>query len=137
MAPHQFRIGDDVFSAPAVLSPVVIKKLAADIGELQALGSDPASMIANIDKMLDVVSRVFRALMPGASGKLFSDRLNADGEEGSPVPIGLLDQAMPALNYLLECYGMRPTEPSLPSPDGSAETSTDTPSDGISSAVGV
>lgn len=152
MQPHQFRIDDDVFSAPALLSPVVIKKLGKDIVTLQDIGTG-AALMANLDVMMDVVTRVFRALMPGASGKRFGDRLNTRGRvagdpvnedepdgdvvtEDDPPPIGLLDQALPALNYLLECYGMRPTEPSEPSPSGSTEATTDIQSELTSSTAG-
>jgi hypothetical protein len=127
MQPKRFRIDEDVFSAPAIISPIAMKKLAAlhaSLGDIGALGND-------LDRAIEIVSDLFTVLLPGPSGARFKERLLSETE-----PIDLNQQAIPALYWLLEEYGMRPTQPSSPSPDGSTDGQTDTPNDGISSTDG-
>lgn len=149
MEPIRFRLAPDEFAAPAVLSPIAIKRIAPTIADFTALTADGASVMANIEALLTSVSTVFRALLPGASGQRFVDRLNSEGrpQEGEPgdenyrpadpAPIDLIGQAIPVMNFLFESYGLRPTVPSLPSPSGSTEAVTGTSSDAISSTDGV
>ena len=132
--PHQFRIDDDVFSAPAWLSPFALKAMANSIGKLGDLTNltDVASVVAAID----TVGVIMAALMPGESGQRFKARLETEGAPGDPPPIDLMKQAIPALYYLLECYGLRPTVPSSSSSAGSTAEPTSTPNDGTSSTDG-
>ncbi len=111
--PIQFRIDDDVFRAPAIVSPITLKRIAtlhASIGNVTEADTDA------VVGLLDKVGEMFRTLLPGASGVRFADRLASEEE-----PIGLLDQALPVLYYLLERYGLRPTQPSLSSPDSETD----------------
>jgi hypothetical protein len=125
MEPKQFRIDADVFKAPAIISPVALKKLSALHAELgDGVG-------ANIDQSLNLIADMFAILLPGPSGERFKERLLSETE-----PIDLQRQALPALYWLLEEYGVRPTEPSSPSPNGSTDGQTDTPNGGTSSTDG-
>lgn len=126
MEPHRFRIDADIFSAPPILSPVTLGKLAALHANMGEMGG-----VEGIEVTLAAVSSMFRLILPGPSGERFAERLMSVDE-----PIDLQRQALPALYYLLECYGLRPTQPSSPSLDGSTGESTDTQSDGISSTDG-
>ena len=141
--PHTFKIDGEEFKAPAILSPITLRKLAVQASKLDELGSlsamtDVASILAAIDALSDAM----RTLMPGTYGQRFAERLNSEGgeaEEGQPAPvppIDLMKQAMPAFFYLLECYGLRPTVPSSPLPAGSTDGSINTPSDGTPSTDG-
>lgn len=146
-APHQFRIDDDIFSAPGILSPVTLSRFAKMHAEFST-GLDLQTE-EGIDRAIDMVARMFAIIMPGPSGRRFAERLKADGEaldiaatarylglsvgtveqmldDGLPEqakvyqkPIDLQRQALPALYYLLECYGMRPTPQSSPLPSDS------------------
>lgn len=141
--PHTFTIDDDTFSAPAILSPITLRKLAAEsatIGDLDRL-SDLDSVL----KAIEAVSTIMTALMPGSSGKRFKARLESEGRDADPddgrpqadpKPIDLMQQAIPAFYYLLECYGMRPTVPSSPLLTGLTDGAMDTLSDGTSSMAG-
>ncbi len=125
--PKQFRIDDDLFKAPAIISPIALRKITAmytEIGDITALGSD-------IDRTLDILGQIFGILLPGASGVRFKERLLSEEE-----PLDLIGQVIPALYWLLEQYGMRPTQPSSPSPDGSTDGQTNTQNDGTSSTDG-
>lgn len=125
--PIQFRIDDDVFKAPAIISPIALRKIAAmyaEMGDITSLGND-------IEQTLNVVGQIFAILLPGASGARFKERLLSEEE-----PLDLNAQVIPALYWLLEQYGMRPTQPSSPSPDGSTDGQTNTPNDGTSSTDG-
>ena len=132
--PIQFTIDGDTFSAPNVLSPITLRKLAAQASSIGDLGN--ISDIESIVKAIDVLGEIMVALMPGASGQLFKRRLGSEGGDDEPAPIDLMGQAIPAFYFLLERYGLRPTVPSSPSPTGSTDGQTNTPSDGISSTAG-
>ncbi len=125
--PKQFRIDNDTFKAPAIISPVALQKIQAmyaKIGDLAGIGND-------IDKTLSILGQIFAILLPGTSGARFKERLLSEEE-----PLDLNGQVIPVLYWLLEQYGMRPTQPSSPSPDGSTDGQTDTPNDGTSSTAG-
>jgi hypothetical protein len=145
-APIPFTIAPDTFVAPPMIGGFMLRKLAglhAQLGDVTAaIGSDGDA----VEKLMTVMADMFMALLPGAAGRRFAERLLSDGNPGDPdadppVPasppmIGLMDEAMPALYYLLERYGLRPTVPSSPSPAGSTDGRTDIPSDGTSSTDG-
>lgn len=126
LEPKQFRIDEDLFNAPAILSPVTLAKLAklhtqmaqTDIGQ-------------DVEGTLRQVGHMFQLLLPGSSGKRFAERLLSEEE-----PIDLQRQAMPALYWLLEQYGLRPTELSSSSPTGMATETDNTQNGGISSTAG-
>jgi hypothetical protein len=136
MDPKPFRIDPDDFEAPPLLAPMVLRNL----GRLHTELGDQA----DIEKTLTLVSDMFAMVLPGPSGERFRARLltesrAADPETGRPAdppPIDLVRQALPVLYWLLEEYGIRPTEPSSPSPNGSTDGAQDTPSGGISSTDG-
>ena len=135
--PIRFRIDDDVFVAPPLIGGFMLRKLGglhAQLGDATAqVATDPDAM----QRVIAVMAESFKALMPGEHGKHFAARLLSDGDpENSPPPIGLIDQAMPALYYLLERYGLRPTQPSSPSPTGSTDGTPAIPSVGTSSMDG-
>jgi hypothetical protein len=139
--PHTFTIDDDTFKAPSLLSSVALTRVVdvlMELGSIDGLGRDPSK----IKPGLEAVGRAMKILLPGASGRRFLERLNSDPEQvddetGEPVtpPIDLLRQAIPAMMFLLECYGLRPTRPSSSSSNGS--TDGNTPNVDASSMAGV
>lgn len=118
--PIEFRIDDDVFRAPPIISAITMKRIAgqraalADLGNISQLDDD--ALVGLFRRLGDV----FKILIPGASGKLFAARLlagiddddDAEPDENALQPIDLVQQALPVLYYLLERYGLRPTAPS-------------------------
>jgi hypothetical protein len=138
--PHVFTIDDDVFKAPSLLSSIGLTRvvdLLLELGDMGAIGSD----VSKIKPAVGAIGRAIKILMPGPSGRRFVDRLNSDPEQvdeetGEPLvpPIDLMRQALPALLFLLECYGLRPTGPSSSSSGGLMDGNTQ--SDDASSAVG-
>lgn len=113
MEPHRFRIDVDVFAAPAILAPVNMVKIAKLVKQLPNLEISSFTE-ESMQAAVDVLSKVFEALMPGPSAARMAERLQADGSDPATPSIDLLRQAIPALHYLLECYGMRPTQQSSP-----------------------
>lgn len=142
MDPVRFRIDDDLFEVPPILSPMALKKAAAlhrEMGDIGALNAD-------LDRTLNLVGDMFGLLLPGSAGvrfraRLFTEGRDADPDNGrpdpDPLPIDLTRQALPVLFWLLEQYGLRPTQPSSPSPNGSTDGPTDVLNGGISSTAGV
>lgn len=143
--PHRFRVDDDVFTAPPLIGGFMLRKLGVMHSQLADLTSGVGDEV-DVTGLMKLMGDVFQALMPGPDGKLFAARLMSDGNPGDPeadppVPasppgIDLMKQAMPILYWLLEQYGLRPTVPSSPSPTGSMDGATDTPSVGTSSTDG-
>lgn len=132
--PITFTIDGDVFSAPALTAPFTLRKLAEVAGGLGRLGD--LTDVQSVIEAINALGAVMALLMPGPSGKLFKARLESQGGEEDPVPIDLMSQAIPAFYYLMERKGLRPTVPSSPSPIGSTDGQTSTPSDGTSSTAG-
>ena len=143
--PHRFKIDDDVFAAPPILSTFAMRKLAdlhSQLGDIgAALQTDDG-----FEKIIDGMSDMFRVLLPGEHGRRFVARLRSDGNPGdpeadppippAPAPVDLVGQVLPVVYWLLECYGLRPTVPSSPSSDGSTDGQTATLNGGISSTAG-
>ncbi len=134
--PIRFRIDDDVFVAPPLIGGFMLRKLGnlhAQLGDATAqVATDPDAM----QRVIEVMAESFKTLMPGEPGMRFAARLLSDGDPAGLAPIGLMDQALPALYYLLERYGLRPTQPSSPSPTGSMDGTPAIPSVGTSSTAG-
>jgi len=65
--------------------------------------------------------------VPGADGEEIQYRITQSEDD----PIDLRDEAMPCFFWLMERYGLRPTQPSSASPNGS-----NTPTDDTSSTDG-
>jgi hypothetical protein len=133
--PHRFRIDDDVFAAPAVISPVALKRLAAlhsQMGDRMGSLSDASEMTPErFDQILKLIEDMFKILLPGDSGERFASRMRDEN-----APLDVVGQLIPIIYWLLEQYGLRPTLPSSDSPTGSTEAGTDTQSDGGSSMDG-
>ena len=156
--PHCFTISPDRFCAPAIISSVTLRRLATlhaqmseddltSVADVSANGKGPKLDADKVGKQLNSLADMFRLLLPGRYGLRFAERLLSDGDPGdsqsdppreaSPPVIDLTREAMPAMYWLMEKYGLRPTQPSSPSLDGSTDGTTSTPSDGISSTAGV
>lgn len=127
--PITFTIDDDTFSAPPLLSPITLKKLAPLLVKVEASVNAPG--LDSVVVVIEAVEELFKILLPGPSGARFAERLESEGE-----PIDIMSQALPALFYLMERYGLRPTMPSGDSPSSSTEAQTAESSDGISSTDG-
>ena len=112
-----FRIDADVFEAARALPGEVLAQFAT---RFQEIGSMPVAQ--QVNGILDALGLV---LLPESAAR-FAKRL---GSLENPVE---LEQAMDVLMWLLERYGLRPTQPSSNSADGppspvSGTNSTDAP----------
>lgn len=117
LEPKQFFINDDLFLAAPALPLGIAGQLAAFKGALEAEA---------VDKLLDF----FDLILLDASAQLFRERAFS---KDKPIP---MTQVMPIINWLLEEYGMRPTQPSADSSSTSADAGGSTPStDGASPAA--
>lgn len=120
MEPIRFRVDQDEFAAPAFLSPVTLKRFATRFAEVQPLLANP---MADIDAAMNGFADLFVTLIPGESGQRLHDRLLSEDH-----PIDLTRQALPILFFLMESWGLRPTQSSSSSPDGPPTPSEDTSS---------
>lgn len=112
-----FRIDDDVFEAARALPGKVLARFAARFADIENTAPDKA-----MDAITDALGLV---LLP-ESNALFQKRLD---DVANPIS---LDQAGRVIEWLMERYGQRPTEPSSPSATGSSSpesgmSSTDAP----------
>lgn len=145
--PHRFRVDNDVFSAPPLIGGYALRQLGVMHSQLGDMTAVLGGSSDGVERLIGLLADMFKVLIPGPDGKLFAARLMSDGDPGDPeadpprpagpMPIDVMRQAMPILYFLLECYGLRPTVPSSPSPTGSMDGATDIPSVGTSSTAGV
>lgn len=98
-----FKIDGDVFEAAAALPGKTLARFAGRFGDIDKVAPEQ-----QLDAITDALGMV---LLPG-SAALFAKRL-----EDLTNPISL-EQASDVITWLLERYGMRPTEPSSPSSAG-------------------
>lgn len=101
----KFKIDGDVFHAvPDIAGGLLIDFAvhAQSLGEAE-LQSQPA-----------IFEQMFDLVLFDESAKLFSERMR---DKNRPIT---LKQAMDVVTWLMEQYGMRPTQPSETSSDGSA-----------------
>jgi hypothetical protein len=116
--PKRFKINNDVFE----MAPVFPLGLIENIGKYQKLGSDPSVIVPAIIEFLDEL------FLPHSS-QLFKERLDNK-------TIGF-QHIMPIFNWVLEVYGLRPTQQSLPSSDESQDETSTSSMDGAAAAVSV
>lgn len=149
MKPHKFKIDDDIFAALAVISPVTLQRLAGLHATLGGAGADTTSAeglakmltaVGDIFKMmlpgasgqrfaarlaadgtqpdLQVMATAREISASSVAGQIAEGRISQSEIVYIP-PIDLTRQAIPALYWLLERYGLRPTEQSSPLPSDS------------------
>ena len=112
-----FRIDDDIFEAATALPGRTLSRFAARFANVE---NTP------VDKQLDAFADALGMVLLPESNARFQKRL-----EDLEHPIEL-EQASDVIQWLLERYGLRPTEPSSPSSTGpsspaSGTSSTDAP----------
>lgn len=119
MEPHRFTIDDDTFAAPAILAPIRLAKVA----ELHKTLKIDTSDTEGLQRTLGAIADIFAVFLSKSSAARFRERLFSEGDieadPPDPTPIDLSRQALPALYWLLEQYGLRPTVPSSPLLNGS------------------
>jgi len=120
--PVRFKIDNDVFEAPAVLPIPVMQELVNVADRMKNLGHDSAA--------LNAIVEVFNVILTDASARRFGERIASKSE-----PIGIR-QVIDIMMWLLEAYGLRPTEPSSDSSTGLPGESDGTPSVAGALAVG-
>lgn len=101
-----FRVDEDVFQAYGLLGISTMQELV--------------SSVKNLSKMIEeqnytAITDVFKKLLYPDSATRFNQRVLAVGDDA----IDVKRQLMPILFYLLEQYGVRPTQPSSASSTGS------------------
>jgi hypothetical protein len=106
-----FRIDDDVFEAARVLPGKTLARFASRFSDIET---------ATVDKQLDAFADALSMVLLPESNSRFQKRL-----EDLENPIGL-EQASNVITWLLEHYGIRPTQPSSPSSTGPASPASGT-----------
>ncbi len=112
----QFRIDDDLFEAARALPG---KTLARFAGRFSDVDKTP------VDKQLEIFAEVLGMVLLPESNARFQKRLD-DLEQ--PIE---LEQASDVITWLLEEYGLRPTEPSSESSSGPSSPASGTNSTGV------
>jgi len=116
--PIRFTADGETYDCWPVLPLDVIQKVAR-----MARGDGLKFDAENVDEAVEKIVQVFELLMPPESAERFTARLRP----GHALPLDIRRQVLPIMRWILERYGLRPTGPSgqssLPSPDGTAGTS--------------
>lgn len=117
MQPKRFKVHPDTFTAPALLSAPTIAALAGFAGKFAQMQNDDGTSNINVEDipgLMEDVGDFFVELLDEESGPKFRARLL-----GKTDPIDLIRQALPIMFWLMEVYGLRPTQPSSGSATGS------------------
>lgn len=118
----KFKIDDDIFEATRILGLPLMQDLVK-VTKTMSKMSESGDYSA--------ISAIFDELLLPHSAERFGERLKAKGDDAIDVKAQLL----PVLYYLLEKFGLRPTQLSSESSTGSPDATDGTPStDGSSSA---
>jgi len=112
--PVSFQVDGDLFEAPAVLPVPVMQELVVTADKLKNIGEDASVFTAMIE--------IFDVILVDASAARFRERVNSKTE-----PIGM-QQIVDIMLWLLEAYGLRPTQPSSDSLTGALAEMSGTPS---------
>lgn len=123
--PIELELGGAALNAPPVIPPAVLGELldaGNRIAEVQqSHGANPSR--GRFDEMMKILDEVFALVLVPESATVFHDRLYSRTD-----PLDLMREVLPALEWLVEEYTDRPTEPSPLSGIGSSDgggTSTD------------
>lgn len=108
-----FKIDDDEFEAPSVLPIPVMQELA---GAADKLKSD----VSSVETLREVIG-IFDIILLDDSATLLRERISS---KEAPVD---LEQLIEIMLWLLEVYGLRPTQPSSDSSAGSPDATSGTP----------
>lgn len=103
----KFKIGDDYFEPIPELPGLAGMEFMAYMAQMESIGVEDA------EKQADLVERMFRMLLKKDSADVFIERLKSTEK---PIGVAKMNGVM---QWLMGEYGLRPTEPSEPSPDGS------------------
>lgn len=115
----QFKIDDDVFEAPSEIAAELMLRFADDASALDAdeLGRGPTTV-----EQLTIMHNLMRMILLPESAERFIARLS---DPARPIGIATFERVT---DYLMEAYGLRPTEPDSPSSSGSVNPDTGTSS---------
>lgn len=101
----KFKIDEDIFNAVPDIAGGLLIDFAVHAASLSE---------AELESQPQIFTAMFDLVLFDDSAKLFTERMR---DKNRPITIS---QAMDVVNWLMEQYGMRPTQPSESSSDGSA-----------------
>lgn len=119
--PIRFTVGSGTYEAAPMIPVAMLQELAGLLQDFSNAGKDEDGN-ENIGKKIDALKEVFKVILTDESYEPFVDRL---GSKTKPIGINLLSDI---LNWLLEVYGLRPTQ-------SSEDSSTTSQSDDDSSSL--
>ena len=93
-----FKVDDDIFDAYTVLSIPAMQ-------DLVLLSKDISKLVEN--ENYEPILKIFDVLLSEKSAARFRERLSAKNGDDA---LDLRRQVIPILHYLLERYGLRPTQ---------------------------
>lgn len=108
-----FRIDDDIFEAATALPGKTLARFASRFADIEE---------TPFDKQLDLFADALGLVLLPESNSRFQKRLD---DLENPIE---LEQASDVIQWLLECYGLRPTGPSSDSSTGPASPASGTSS---------
>lgn len=124
LRPKRFKIGADVFTAPPFIGARGLAALAGQAAKLSRLGDLEKFGEEELVQLLEDIGDLMVTMLDKdtKSGERFKARLLSTDN-----PLHLQKQVLPIIFWLIEAYGLRPTEPpssSATGSDGGGPTST-------------
>lgn len=128
--PVEFDLGGEDFVAPPVIAPAALAEMIDTQERLVEIQkAEGLSQRQQVEEMLKILDEVFAGILKPESASRFHERLYSRDD-----PLDLLREVVPCLEWLIEEYADRPTQPSLPSSTGLSDggvTSTDGAQHGV------
>lgn len=112
--PVEFQIDDDIFIAPSVLPVPTMQELADVAGSIKNETDNK--------KLFEKLTGIYDVILTEKSAARFQERVKSKTE---PIDI---NQLVDIMMWLLEEYGLRPTQPSSDSSPGAPSETPGTPS---------
>lgn len=127
--PIWFRLAGEYYAAPPILSGIQLKRAVDIMGQFGPAAADLGNLTdmtpERYREVLGMAASVARALVGGAHGRRIADRIMAGldaqtdeqldiAEAEGPPSVDLIKEFVPALMWLLERFGLRPTQQSSP-----------------------
>lgn len=132
--PIELELGGDLFHAPSIVAPEILAEMLEVLSQVASAmpttTASPGDIKVVLKQAMKLLDDVFGLILAPESADRFRTRLHSRDN-----PFDLFRELMPALEWLVEEYADRPTQPSPPSTTGLSDgesSSTSGASNGVS-----
>ena len=127
--PWPFRVGTQMYEAVPAIGVTTLAELSKMQGAFSVLNTKLADDALDLGEFVGALQGVFSKILVPDSAQRFNARLV------DPVKPVSMKTLVGVIAWLMECYGMRPTQPSAPSSSALADDASTSSTPGQPSTV--